>query len=129
MGKPFKIKHIAFWIVTALLVFELIDGALWDFNILNKGAVQGVLSRLGYPAYLAFILGSAKIPAAVAISLPRLKWLKEWAYAGLVFLFTGATVSHIVVKDYASVVFPLIFLLFTLLSWRLRPDGPFRRSH
>ncbi|ANH82754.1 hypothetical protein A8C56_18805 [Niabella ginsenosidivorans] len=121
MGKPSKIRPVIFWIITALLAFELINGALWDFNILNKGSVQGVLSRLGYPEYLAFILGSAKIPAAIVILLPRLSVLKEWAYAGLCFLFTGAVISHIVVKDYASVLFPLIFTLFTLLSWWLRP--------
>jgi len=116
-----NVKVIAFWIVTVLLAFELIDGAFWDFNILNKGAVQGVLSRLGYPAYLAFILGSAKILAAIAILLPRLKILKEWAYAGTFFLFAGATASHIAVKDFSSVIFPLIFVIFILLSWWLRP--------
>ncbi|HEX7755280.1 MAG TPA: DoxX family protein [Niabella sp.] len=121
MGKSLKIKPVFFWIITALLAFELIDGALWDFNVLNKGMIQGVLARLGYPGYLAFILGSAKIPAAIVLLLPRLQLLKEWAYAGLCFLFTGAVVSHIVVKEYAAALFPLVFLLLTLLSWWLRP--------
>jgi hypothetical protein len=129
MNKPSKTKSIVFWIITALLAFELIDGALWDFNILNKGVIQHVLSRLGYPEYLAFILGSAKILGAAAILLPRLKLLKEWAYAGAFFLFTGATVSHIAVKDYSSVIFPLIFVLFTLLSWWLRPAQRKIRNH
>ncbi|HVU85004.1 MAG TPA: DoxX family protein [Puia sp.] len=120
-ARPSKIKIVSFWTVTLLLALELLVGALFDFNIVNKGAAQAVLSRIGYPGYFILITGVAKIPAAIVILLPGFKLLKEWAYAGTFFLFAGACISHIAAKDYSSVAVPLIFSVLTLLSWWLRP--------
>jgi hypothetical protein len=122
--RPSKVKIVSFWIVTVLLALELLVGALFDFNIVNKGAAQAVLSRIGYPVYFALITGTAKIPAAIFILLPGFKLLKEWAYAGTFFLFAGACISHIAAKDYPSVTVPLIFAMLTLLSrWLLPASG------
>jgi hypothetical protein len=54
--------------------------------------------------------------------IPRFPRLKEWAYAGLVFDFTGAAASHLFISDVEGAIFPLIFAGITFASWALRPS-------
>lgn len=119
---PSKARRIAYWIVTALITFELVHGALWDFNWLNKGYVHTILTHLGYPIYLGTVLGVCKLGAALIILLPRLVLLKEWAYAGVVILFMGGFVSHIVVGDrFGQFIWAFLFGMLAIASWVLRP--------
>jgi hypothetical protein len=54
--------------------------------------------------------------------VPRWPLLKEWAYAGALFVYTGAIVSHVVSGYGAGVVVVLTGLAaLTVLSWALRP--------
>lgn len=70
------------------------------------------------------MLGVCYVSAGVVLLAPRLPRLKEWAYAGLMFIYTGATASHIWVGDDArAVVGPLIFIVLTVASWALRPQA------
>jgi hypothetical protein len=57
------------------------------------------LARLGYPVYLATILGVWKLLGAAAITAPGLLHLREWAYAGMFFNLTGAALSHAASSD------------------------------
>lgn len=117
-----KARQWVYWITTIFLAFELFFAAAWDFNLLQKGYVSGILSHLGYPVYLSFILGCAKILAGGTILMPGFRLLKEWAYAGTFFLFAGACASHLIVRDpMANTIYPLILAVITLLSWQLRP--------
>jgi hypothetical protein len=61
--------------------------------------VRRSLQVLGYPAYLMPLLGVTKLSAAFALvaSVPR--WVREWAYAGLVFDFALATASFICARQ------------------------------
>ena len=117
-----RAKRIAYWVITALIGFELIYGALWDFNVLNKGYIYGILDHLGYPLYLGAMLGVCKLLAVVVILLPGLLLLKEWAYAGLTILFAGAFVSHVIVGDnLGQSIWSLLFGILVIGSWALRP--------
>lgn len=119
-----KGRLIAYWLITALIAFELVQGALWDFNLVNKGYVYGVLAHLGYPAYLGAILGICKLLAATVFLLPGMLRVKEWAYAGAVILFLGAFTSHTIVGDGLAVsIWSFLFGLLTAASWALRPPG------
>jgi membrane protein insertase Oxa1/YidC/SpoIIIJ len=81
-----------------------------------------VLTHLGYPLYLLLILGVWKLPCGVVLLLPRFLRLKEWAYAGAFFNYSGAVASHVFVGDRATIwVWPLIFAIATVASWALRP--------
>jgi hypothetical protein len=83
--------------------------------------VYTVLRHLGYPLYLAGVLGACKGVAAAVILLPGLPLLKEWAYAGVVILFAGAFVSHLAVGDApGQYIWSLLFAVLALASWRLR---------
>ncbi|MEJ7646812.1 MAG: DoxX family protein [Chryseolinea sp.] len=122
--KAEKIKIVSFWILTLLLCFELVYGALWDFNVVNKNYAYEVLNHLGYPLYIALILGWCKLLATIVIILPGLPLQKEWAYAGVVILFGGAFVSHLLSGDtIGASSFALGFGILSVLSWLLRPSS------
>jgi uncharacterized membrane protein YphA (DoxX/SURF4 family) len=85
------------------------------------------MEHLGYPGYFTTIIGVWYVLGGVALLIPRFPRLKEWAYAGLVFIYTGAVASHLAVGDPAvTVVAPLIFAGLVAASWAMRP--PARRA-
>src|SRR3984957_11538843 len=54
--------------------------------------------------------------------VPGLPLLKEWAYAGAFFTYTGAMVSHLTTGyDVGEVVLLAVMTVLTVLSWALRP--------
>jgi hypothetical protein len=54
--------------------------------------------------------------------VPNFGRLKEWAYAGAFFNYSGAVASHAFVGDGLDKYgFALAFAVFTLASWALRP--------
>ncbi|WP_067648717.1 DoxX family protein [Nocardia harenae] len=82
--------------VTAVLA-ETVVGAYWD--LARVSYVRDSLGHLGYPLYFATILGVAKTAALAAILTPGHPRTKEWAYAGLVFVYGGAATSHVAAGD------------------------------
>ena len=113
-------RSIAYWLFTIIVAFELAAGALWD--LLRIEYVRVILTHLGYPLYLLTILGVWKILGAAAILAPRFQRLKEWAYAGAFFSYTGAAASHLLAGDRVPMwAAPLVFSAFTIGSWALRP--------
>src|SRR5262249_46766591 len=111
-----------YWTATVLLGIEGIVGGM--LGLLRLPAYADVMQHLGYPSYLMSILGMWYTLAGLALLAPRLPRLKEWAYAGLLFNYTGAALSHLVVGDGAgAVVAPMIFAGLTIASWALRPPS------
>jgi len=70
----------AYWLTTAIVAGECAVGGVLD--LLKAPPFYPVMIELGYPGYLATIMGTAKVVAAVVLVVPRLPRLKEWAYAG-----------------------------------------------
>lgn len=115
-----KSKKIAFWIVTGLLSFGMLLGGTAQL-LRAKFNVDGIV-HLGYPEYMLTILGTWKILGTIIILIPKYPLVKEWAYAGLFFLLSGAVISHIVSGDtFFQYIAPLIFTILTVASWYLRP--------
>jgi DoxX-like family len=82
----------------------------------------GILEHLGYPPYFMTILGVWYVLAGVALLMPQRPRLKEWAYAGLVFNYTGAAASHLAAADgVGALIAPFLFTALTVTSWALRP--------
>jgi hypothetical protein len=74
--------------------------------------------------YLLTILGLWKVLAAAALLAPGLRRIKEWAYAGLFFVFTGAAASHLACHDAAwHAITTIVLALITVASWALRPES------
>ena len=118
-------RVVAFWITTVIIATESVVGGFWD--VLRIDYVRDVLEvQLGYPPYVAIILGICKIPGALVLLAPGLPRLKEWVYAGMMFIYTGAVLSHLAVGDIADAVGPMGFTVITMTSWALRPRS--RRS-
>ncbi|MFZ1176320.1 MAG: DoxX family protein [Mycobacterium sp.] len=115
-----RAQMTTYWIATGLLVAELTLGGIWD--VLRIPLVRNVVTHLGYPTYFLVLLGTWKLLGAVALVVPRFPLVKEWAYAGVVFVFSGAIVSHLTTgKDVQEVAFCSIVLILTVASWALRP--------
>ncbi|MBV8388256.1 MAG: DoxX family protein [Mucilaginibacter sp.] len=113
-------KTIWYWIITGILSLCLFSGGLFQALQL-QGVIQG-FKPLGYPVYFISLIGIWKMLGIIAILIPKFKLLKEWAYAGLFFTMTGAGISHIASNDiHPQIVAPIVFSIFTVLSWYLRP--------
>src|SRR5262245_25494338 len=114
-------RHSTYWIFTVLLVFELAAGSVWNLRQIEWVRVQ--LKHVGYPLYFSYISGVWQVGAAAVIIAPRLPRLKEWAYAGSFFQFSGAVGSHLLRRDFVPVstwLTPLVFSMFSIVSWALR---------
>lgn len=80
------------------------------------------IQQMGYPLYLLTILGIWKVLGAIALLIPKYPLLKEWAYAGIFFLLTGALFSHIASEHHwTEMVAAVVLLILTGLSWYFRP--------
>ncbi len=121
-GAAYRTRLVAYWIFTLLIAYEMVAGAIWE--LLRIEYVRVLMTHLGYPLYFLSILGAWEIPGALAILLPRFRRLKEWAYAGALFKYTGAVASHFLAGDSANAwAVPLVLAGFTLASWALRPPA------
>lgn len=113
-------RLIAYWIVTVLIAAEMALGGVWD--LLRTELVRTIVDHIRYPEYMLTILGVWKIAGAIAILVPGYRLLKEWAYAGGFFLYTGAVASHVLAGDgpnhWAG---PAVFAAMVMASWWLRP--------
>jgi uncharacterized membrane protein YphA (DoxX/SURF4 family) len=83
-------------------------------------AVEG-FAHVGYPQQLRIILGIAKGLGAIALLVPGLPKLKEWAYAGFTFAWICAFVAHYLANDGAKAVMPPILLALLAVSYVTRP--------
>jgi len=124
-----KTKSIMFWVATGIVCFSLFTGSLGD--LFRFAPVEDGMTHLGYPPYVMTILGVWKLLAVLAILAPGFPRLKEWAYAGAFFDFSGAVASHLAAAEpLVKILAPLLFAALTLVSWRLRPQprmlGAFR---
>jgi uncharacterized membrane protein YphA (DoxX/SURF4 family) len=115
-------RLVAYWVTTTIVVAESLTGGAAD--LLRLDPFFPLLTQLGYPAYLATILGVAKILAGLTIAAPRLPRLKEWAYSGILINMLGAAASYLATGGHlGDYIPPLTFAALALVSWHLRPPG------
>jgi hypothetical protein len=113
-------SHVGYWATVGL--FSTIYLASGIADVFRLGPVPATLAHLGYPVYLASILGPWKIAAVLALLAPGFSLVKEWAYAGIVFDLTGGLVSHLVNSDpLPKPIVPVVVLGLALTSYLLRP--------
>lgn len=118
---------IIYWISTLWLALGMLStGLVQLLRVESEGAVAppGVygIKYLGYPVYFLTVLGVWKILGVLAVLVPKLPLLKEWAYAGFFFVMTGAIIAHFAVSDPIKDMLPAMLLLtLTLVSWYFRP--------
>ena len=111
-----KMRILAYWIVTLLVVFENAAGFVWA--ALHIGYLHVMLTHLGYPQYFMNIIGVWQLACAATLIAPRFPLVK----AGTFFNYSSAFISHMAVGDRADKwAAPLLFAVFTIASWALRP--------
>jgi DoxX-like family len=117
-----KRNKIIYWIATAWLALGMLSTAI--VQLLKLEEETAMMTRLGYPLYFLTLLGICKILGVAAVLIPKFPVVKEWAYAGFVFLMSGAVISHVAINDEATAFFgPGLLLVLTLISWYFRPAG------
>ena len=120
-----KTKSILYWVTTILVAVSIGSGGVAQVAHLQQN-VDGFVHVLGYPLYFVTVLGVWKVLGAIAILVPRLPRLKEWAYAGIFFDLTGAAASWAAIGGSGEafhIIAPLIIAGFAVASWALRPQS------
>jgi uncharacterized membrane protein YphA (DoxX/SURF4 family) len=112
-------RKIAYWVSTALLAVPSLFAA-YAYLSGSPQAIEG-FAHVGYPQQLRIILGIAKPLGALALVVPGLARLKEWAYAGFTFAWISAFVAHYLAKDGPVAFAPLVLLLILIISYLTRP--------
>ena len=118
-----KRNKIIYWIFTALFTIGMLASGIQQ--VLKTKEMTDMVIHLGYPAYFMTIIGTWKILGVIAVMMPGLKLLKEWAYAGFFLVMTGALVSHLAIGDFEAkaILGPVFQTIFILLSWYFRPEN------
>jgi hypothetical protein len=115
-----KRNKIIYWVSTLWLSLGMLSSGI--VQLLKLKEEVAMFRNLGYPGYLLTILGIWKMLGVVAVLIPKLPLLKEWAYAGFFFAMSGAVFSHFAVGDGAKEFFgPVLLLILTVVSWYFRP--------
>ena len=112
-------RKVTYWVTTGLLA-ALSIFAGFSYLSGSPQVVQG-FAHVGYPQQLRIILGIAKPLGAMALLVPGLPKLKEWAYAGFTFAWISAFFAHYLAKDGRTAFMPLILLAFLFISYVTRP--------
>ncbi|MDB5218220.1 MAG: hypothetical protein JWO86_6147 [Myxococcaceae bacterium] len=116
-----KARVVAYWISTVIVAVVMIASIVGVMK--NPDAIAG-MQHLGYPIYFLVVLSTWKVLGGLTLLAPKLPRLKEWAYAGAIFDFTGASMSHASVgDDIGHIVVPLVIAVIALASWALRPQS------
>ena len=115
-----RTHKIIYWVATLWLALGMVSTAV--VQIMQIPEVVDEMTALGYPMYIFPFLGIVKIAGVIALLVPKFTLLKEWAYAGFLFLMLGALYSHTAAGDPLIESFgPALLLVLCMLSWYFRP--------
>jgi hypothetical protein len=109
-----KKSETLYWISTGLLIAFLLLTSV--SQITSAKGSEEVMNILHMPLYILTLIGVAKLLAVAAILIPSYPKIKEWAYAGLMFDFIGATYSMIAV---GGTIDKWGFMIVPILLWGL----------
>src|SRR4051794_33732349 len=98
-----KRNKIIYWIATIWMSLGMVSTGMVQIFRVSEEVEE--MTELGYPLYFLTILGVWKILGVIAILIPKYPLLKEWAYAGFIFVMSGAVFSHLAVHDEAMEFF------------------------
>ena len=89
--KSFRGRTTVYWVTTSLLALECLVGGI--MGALQRPTFIDIMKHLGYPDYVMTIIGVWYVLGGVALLVPGFPLLKEWAYAGLFFIYTGGAIA------------------------------------
>ena len=106
-----KKTNIIYWTATVLFGVFMLFTAIPDIMVVPD-KIAFISDKLGYPQYIIAFLGVAKTLGVIALFIPIIPRITEWAYAGLAFELIGATYSNIAVDGFQ----PGIMFMFVILG-------------
>lgn len=111
-----KKEKLIFWSTTILIA--LFEGVMPALTSHTEMAKEG-LRHLGYPSYFGTAIVVFKVLGVLTLVIPQIPHrLKEWAYAGFVFDFLFASISHAAVDGVnGQTFFPIIALAILMVSY------------
>ncbi len=117
-------RHPAvYWISTVLICLAL--GAGGVMSLMGGPEVEQGTAHMGFPVWFSRFLGVAYLLAVAAILLtitPR--FLREWAYGGIVITMCGAIAAHLGAGDAPAKTIPaaviIVITLISRFSWAAR---------
>jgi hypothetical protein len=89
-----KTINILYWVFTILFSLLMLFSALGGIQP-SADTIKIMHDGMGYPVYFIQFLSIVKVIGSIAILIPGLNRIKEWAYAGLFFDLAGAVFSGI----------------------------------
>jgi len=117
-----KRKVIAYWICTVVIALCIGSGGAAQALRVPQN-VEG-MTALGYPLHFIVLLGVWKVLGALTLLAPRLRLVKEWAYAGIFIDLSGAVVASAANSGGAfHVIAPAVLIGILAASWALRPES------
>jgi len=119
--------NILYWIFTILFAALMIFSAAGGIQP-SADAIKLLHDGFGYPVYFIQFISIAKLLGSIAILIPGLVRVKEWAYAGLFFDLAGAIYSGVAVggKFDPMMLTMLIWIIPGILSyyyWHKKTGG------
>src|SRR5579871_2383243 len=103
-----KKTNLIYWISTGLFSLLMILSAFRGV-VPGEDVIKFMHDALGYPVYFIPFISIAKLVGAIAILIPSLRRIKEWAYAGLFFDLAGAFYSNIAAQGKID---PILLTMF-----------------
>ncbi len=83
---------IVYWISTVALCCIMLYSA--QMYVFKTEMIKGFFESFNYPTYIVVPLAIAKMLGVIVILTNKVKWMKEWAYAGFFFDLVLASLAH-----------------------------------
>jgi hypothetical protein len=114
-----RIRKLVHWILTGVVCAVMLMAAGMYF--LNTEEVVTNFTNLGYPTYLIYPMGIAKIAAVLMLLTKFNRPLTEWAYAGLFFMATLAAMAHLATKDgqHMMAIGIIVLVIGSYVTWKM----------
>lgn len=115
MSKKNKIIYTIAKVLFSIMM--LIGVATYAFNF---DIVATRFTGLGYPIYIILLLGVVKVLGLISIWFSKSRLLKEWTYAGFIFVLILGVIAHLAIHDneYAPALISLILVATTYIFHR-----------
>jgi hypothetical protein len=113
-----KTTNILYWIFTILFAGLMAFTAVPNL-LKSPESIDLIHDKLGYPIYFIPYIGFAKLLGVIAILIPGLHKIKEWAYAGLFFDLVSTIYSSISAFGQfdPKMLFMLVWIVPGILSY------------
>lgn len=114
-----KLTRISHWILTGLLSALLLMSASMYFMKYEEMSLG--FATFGFPTWLIYPMGVAKILGVLMILTKFKHWLTEWAYAGIFFNALLAIGAHVNIGDgeQFGAIIALVLMIGSYTTWKM----------